>query len=277
MEFILLVLLILVFAFGGWFLAIVRGLSAWNRNYQRLGTRYGGKRTTGGVFYGYGLTNPSLMFDYGRTFCVLKNRKSFRFDQRRQTELNLNWPDKKIRLEISNAPFSSHGWGSRGMKQVEIDNPQFQANFFVASNQPLMAKKLLTGSVQWQLEQLRNLAGNSQVHVSMQRGGLQISKPGYIKNYQMLDDFVRHGLDLFDQFMLTHAVGIEFLHEDEASIVTDVKCPICSEEIKQDLVVCQRCKTPHCLDCWQYNGQCATYACSETRYVRAGSKSAVGS
>ena len=69
--------------------------------------------------------------------------------------------------------------------------------------------------------------------------------------------------------MLGKVSGIEFVREDEAAVVNDVKCPICSEEITHDMVVCTRCKTPHCHDCWQYNGQCATFACSETRYVRA--------
>lgn len=182
----------------------------------------------------------------------------------------MTWPDKKIKLEISTTPTRGRSWGPGALKQVEIDNPQFQSHFYIASNQPVMAQKILSSSVQWQLEQLRQHTGNRQVQVSLQRGSLVISKPGYLKDYQRLDDFLRIGLELFDQMMLTYAVGIEFLHEGEASLVTDAKCPICSEQIKQEMVVCQRCKTPHCLDCWQYNGQCATFACSETRYVRVG-------
>lgn len=268
-------MIVAAFVFGGMLLSALRGLSQWNRNYQRLSLRYGGKNTIGGVAYGYLLSNPSLMFDYGRTLCVLKNRKSFRFADPRQTELNMVWPDRKIKLEISTSPTRGRSWGPGGLKPVEITNQPFSQNFFVASNQPAIAAKLLSSSVQWQLEELRQLAGSQHVGLSLQRGSLQISKPGYLKDYQALDDFVRHSLELFNQLMLTYAVGIEFLHEDEATIVSDVKCPICSEQIKQDMVVCERCKTPHCLDCWQYNGQCATFACAETRYVRVGSSRVV--
>ncbi len=254
--------------FGGFLLSVIRGLGQWNRNYFRLSKRYGGKQSSGGVLYGYLLSNPSLLFDYGRTFCVLKNRKSFRYSASRQTELIMTWPDKRLKVEISTTPTGSRRWGFGALRQVEHEDPQFQTNFYVSSNQPLNAQKLLSRAVQWQLEQLRQLTGDRQLAVSLHRGSLSISKPGYLKDYQVLDDFVRLSLELFDHLMMTYSVGIEFLHEGEATIVTDVKCPICSEQIVLEMVICQRCRTPHCLDCWHYNGQCATFACSETRFDR---------
>ena len=48
----------------------------------------------------------------------------------------------------------------------------------------------------------------------------------------------------------------------------DFRCPICSNEVMQDMVVCKRCKTPHCAECWEYNGKCATFACMEERCIR---------
>lgn len=261
---------IMAFVFGGMFFSVLRSLGNWNRIYQRLGKRYAAKQSKGGVFYGYLLTNPSLSFNYGRTYCHVKNRKSRKFNEGRQTELLMVWPDRSFKLEVSTSPARSRNWGTSGWESVELDDPQFEGNFFVSTNQPKVAQQLLSSGVRWQLEQLRRHTGNLQLVVSINRGTLSISKPGYIKDYQLLDDFIRFSLELFDQLMLGSAEGIEFVRENEAAVVSDVKCPICSEEIIQDMVVCTRCKTPHCLDCWQYNGQCATFACSETRFVRAG-------
>ncbi len=256
--------------FASFVFAAVRRASQWNRTYEQLGKRYAGKPGQNGVIYGFGLTKPSLTFDYGRTYCAVRNRKSHRFPSGYQTEVSMIWPNRKLRFEVSTSPLKARQWGPGTMQQVQIEEPQFQSNYHVSGNDPTLVKRLLTGSVQWQIEQLRRHMGNNEVQISLGRGNLVVSKPGYIKDFVSLEDFVRFSLELFDQLMLVDAEGIEFVNSHQASVVDDVKCPICSEEILQNLVVCARCKTPHCQDCWQYNGQCATFACSETRCLYVG-------
>ncbi len=269
MQVFAILFLIFLFVMVGYGFSILRSLGSWNRTYTRLGKRYTAKQSRGGVFYGYLLTNPGLSFDYGRTFCTVRNRKSLRFPRGRNTDVTMNWPGKKIQLDLATIPNRLRRW--RGMQPIQIDNPQFQSDYWGSSSHPDDAKQLLSPNVQWQIEQLRRLTANQQVAVSIYRGKLTISKPGYLKDYQQLDDLIRFSLELFDQLMLVGVKGIEFLNEDQAAVVDSVKCPICSEVITQQMVVCQRCKTPHCLDCWEYNGQCATFACRETRYIRADS------
>jgi hypothetical protein len=250
--------------------AAIRRVSRWNQTYDRLGKRYAGKPGKGGVAYGFGLTKPSLTFDYGRTMCAVRNRKSYHFPSGCHTEISMIWPNRKLRFEISTSPSKPRNWGPNATQEIVIDEPQFQEAYFTSGNDPILVNRLLTTGVQWQIEQLRRHMGNDDVHVTVSRGNLVVSKPGYIKDYVALEDFVRYSLELFDQLMLVNAVGIEFVNADQASVVDDVKCPICSEEIMHNVVVCSRCKTPHCQDCWQYNGQCATFACSETRCLYMG-------
>jgi len=40
------------------------------------------------------------------------------------------------------------------------------------------------------------------------------------------------------------------------------KCPVCAEELHNDLVECFLCSTQHHRDCWAYNGGCGTFSCS---------------
>jgi hypothetical protein len=269
-QVLVLVLIAILTVFVGSFLAAaLRRSGQWNRTYERLGKKYGGGQGKG-VTYGFLFTRPSLRFDYGRTFCWLRNRKSMRFSAGRKTEFSMFWPNRKLRLEISTSPVQSRSWTPGSMKGVEIDDPKFQSDFYITSNSPLTAQRILNTPVRWQLEQLRRHNNEQELSVSLYRGSLVVSKPGYIKQYQPLEDFVRFALELFDLMMLVDAEGIEFLNADQASVVADVKCPICSEEIMLDMVVCKRCKTPHCHDCWEYNGQCATFACNEVRYIRVG-------
>lgn len=38
-------------------------------------------------------------------------------------------------------------------------------------------------------------------------------------------------------------------------------CPVCSSPV-EDPVICERCRTPHCRDCWSFNGDtCGVFAC----------------
>ena len=254
----------------------IRGANSWSQSYHKLSKRYGGfskgfKKSAGTFAVGFGLKKPGLYFDYGRTFCRLRNCKRLQFSTNRSTEMLMNWGDGRLQLVVSTFPLQGHLLGGVSpLRQVFIDQPQFQSDFYVASNQPEVAKRMLNHHVQWQIEQLRRHTGKRELLIKIGKGKLLVAKPGYIKGHLHLEDFVRFSLNLFDQLMLIGARGIEFVNENQASIVSDVKCPICSEEIRQDMVVCTRCKTPHCRDCWHYYGQCATFACSETRYISTG-------
>ena len=278
-----LILLLIFFCFFPAIITVIvvvasrfRYVSRWSRAYQKLSKRYGGVGkgfTKGAKNFAIviGLQKPSLGFNYGRTFCWLRNRKRPEFSTGRSTEMSMVWPDLKLQLEVATYPCQSRRPGiNTPSRQVFFDNPQFQSDYYVGSNKPLQAKRILNDGVQWQIEQLRRHMKNQEVLISIDRAKLVVCKPGFIKKHQELEDFVRFSLNLFDQMMLVYAKGIEFVNDDQASVVSDVKCPICSEEIMQDMVVCTGCKTPHCRDCWQYNGQCATFACNEKRFISTG-------
>ena len=256
--------------------AFVRRLGGWNRTYKEVAKRYGGQ-----VYPGYLFSRPSITFDYGRTSCRVATRKSLRFGEGKMTELvaqwpDKHWPDRKMKLEIStNPPQPIRKWSlTRASRPIELEDAPFKSKLYISSDRPEAAERLLTPTVQWQIEQLRRHLGNEQLHITINKGKLSISKPTYIKNQHQFDDFVRYGLELYDQMMLTECKGIEFVAPAEPTVIEEVTCPICSEPIEQQIVVCVRCKTPHCLDCWQYNGQCATFACNETRYVYPGQQTA---
>ena len=39
------------------------------------------------------------------------------------------------------------------------------------------------------------------------------------------------------------------------------RCPICTTVLREPLVRCGRCQSPHHQECWEYLGRCATYGC----------------
>lgn len=250
----------------GFIISAIRGLGHWNRSYNQLAKRYGGKQNSSGVQFGFFFSTPTLSFNYGRMPCVLKSRRGLVSGKGRVTELRLKWPDPAMRAQFVTPPCPTKGWG---VKPVELPEP-LKERFAASSSHPDFISAMLTDAVVWRLEQLQSLGPTRDLRVSIIRGDVVICKSGYLKDYPTLDDFVRLSLELLDQMLLVYSDGIDFV-ENHAVVCVDVKCPICSETIVQEMVVCPRCKTPHCLDCWEYNGQCATYACQETRYQRVAS------
>jgi hypothetical protein len=39
------------------------------------------------------------------------------------------------------------------------------------------------------------------------------------------------------------------------------RCPVCGMELRESVIRCGRCDTPHHAECWSYVGRCSTYAC----------------
>jgi hypothetical protein len=250
----------------GFLLSAVRGLGQWNRSYSQLSKRYGGKHSGSGVQLGFFFSTPTLIFNHGQMVCVLKSRRELISGKGRVTELKMKWPDPRFRMQLMSPPFATKAWG---LKAVGLSD-RLRERFSVYSGNPQFSLAMLTEAVIWRLEQLIALGNTLELRVAIHRGEMIVSKAGYLKDYHTLDDFVRLSLELHDQLLLVFTDGIDFV-QDEGVVCSDVKCPICSELIVHEMVVCPRCKTPHCLDCWEYNGQCATYACHETRFQRVAS------
>ena len=240
-----------------------------NASFIKVGKRYNGNSTNGGVTYSFLFSKPTLGFPYRDTVCQLRIRRSGAFETRLVTELRVQLVSALPDMEITTGERRRREFTRDPSTWLNSDDEQIK-RFSVASKDLDEAERFLTSPVVWQLEQLRRHAGSDALSVTIRRDVLHIKKPGVLSNYQQLDDFVRYALQLFDQMLLSQAKGIEFVNDETASVIDDVKCPICSEDIIHDMVVCTRCKTPHCRDCWQYNGQCATFACSETRFMQVG-------
>jgi len=238
--------------------ARVRG---WNRSYSALAQKYGGQWMSASAF-----GKPSARFQYGSTFCFLNNTKTNAKGGGPFTQLAINWDDPKFRLEVFPSWRSNKLWPFTGMQPFEVRDSRFAKQYVVRTNNPEVASVLMSDGVCWQIDRLRSYLDADDIYVALSRGVLTIKKPSFIKEYQELDDFVRFGLELYDQAMLTRTVGIEFVNQGETQVLSEVICQICGDQINVDMVFCVRCQTPHCLECWQYYGQCSTYACGETRF-----------
>ncbi len=245
---------------------IVR-IGSWSQAYQGLAKRYGTKVS-------YSRNRPKLTFRYGDSNCVLSNVGR---SNHRRTQLKVSWLDRKLKLFVSTFGEPVGIIKAWSLQPVSLE-AESNGRFVVYCNDVAIARKIINATTRWQIEQLIDLGGESGIEIFLSSGQLKITKPGFIKHNMILDDFVRFGLELFDQLKLALNDDLEFVPQTEPLILEDVICPICTDKIHHDFVTCVRCRTPHCADCWEYNGQCATFACNETRFLRIGEaqKSSLG-
>lgn len=232
----------------------------WNRAFRAVAQRYGGQCVSAGWF-----GRPSVRFRYGNTSCFLNTISAGH--NRTFTQLLIQWPDAKFRVEVVPRWRADQLWRLRGMFEFDTGKAEFDQRYIIRTNDGDMANAWFTEGVQWQIDRLRSQSEVDDVYLGINRGGLTIKTPGFLKDMQTLDDYVRYGLELYDQALLTRSKGIEFVGTESVQLLGAVTCQVCGDEIGHDMVFCVRCRTPHCRECWEYAGQCSTYGCGETRHT----------
>ena len=262
MTFVAMCLLIAFFLFMAGLIRKMMRRSKWNDSYEAIAKKYGGTWTSG-VF-----SKPAADFLYGQFLCKLANVVTRAKGGGPFTQLSMNWSDPQFRMEVFPSWRSNRLWSFSGMQEVSVGSTVFNERFCIRTNDPQTAKAMLSDGVCMHLERLRTMFNQDDVYFVINRGMLIIKKPSFIIDSTDLDDFVRTGLELADHLQLTRAVGIDFVADEGANVFENVKCQICGDLIDENLVVCYRCKTPHCEECWHYYGQCSTYGCGEKRFVK---------
>jgi hypothetical protein len=176
------------------------------------------------------------------------------------------WP---YRLEVFPQRRPDEAVASPG--DIRIGNEEFDGRYVVKSNDEKFAREFLDGAARQALEDLRNLLGNDRILVSLNSSRLMVRKESVIATSNDLAVFADLAGRLHDRIELLRqrASGIEILDApDGAADVESPRCQICGSDIGEDVRVnCRRCGTPHHKDCWEFNGQCSTYACGEKRFA----------
>ncbi len=229
-----------------------------SRAYQALTNRFGGVYQRRSL-----LRLPSVRFRYGLTWVTITQGP--KRGSMRSTQAQIHWEDRYLDLAVE--PSSPFALGQSPGRRNLTGDPSFDERFQVVTRQDAAARKLLSDGVRWQLNKLYQFFDTS-LRWTIRNGLMVIEKPALLRRSEDLEQFTQLCLELFDQAMLTRSEGIEFVgDENEAQLIEDPICQVCGEEIRSEMVFCRRCRTPHHLDCWQYNGCCAIFGCRETRYA----------
>ncbi len=218
------------------------------------------------------LRRPNLLFDYGRTVVRISHLGSRWKPAIQKTEVAMNF-EHRSRTPLMMTLKSGNSRPHNGLSLLSVeDDPVFSREWSVLSDNLDAGNRLLTPTVRWKLMELANITCLPAIRVIVGHQQLRVICDQWIQSDQKFLDLTQGTMDIFDQLMLIDAEGLEFVNAQSATVIGEVRCPICSDEVMQDLVLCRRCKTPHCSECWEYNGKCATFACMETRCMRVTSE-----
>lgn len=257
------IVLMILFTLGIRSTAGTNSRSSRRRNYQHLAKQFSGVYVSGGLFGA-----PTVRLRYGETTAFLTETSARGPYRGKCTQIQVNWTDARFRVELRIKDGRPKPVSFRGLEEITLGIEEFDRRFSLRGDDEKEVRQFLSEGVRWQIERLAELFAKDELYIFISNGRIFIQKPRLIRRYADLYDWLQRCLELFDQAMITRAVGIEFVHSDQAQTLEDVLCKICGEDIVTDMVFCQRCKTPHHGECWQYNRCCSVYGCGETTYAR---------
>jgi Prokaryotic RING finger family 1 len=208
----------------------------------------------------------SLWFRHGDVPVLIRryNVRASMWRKAAVTQFSVPWPEGRMQLVIvAREPNSSPRSSSRD-RELESGQPEFDAAFCTTSRRVELAKRFLTSDV---LAYAYRFIWPYKVgfRLRLTGGRLTIETRENIQSARDFEGFIRFCIELFDQSQSSRESGVNFMKSDQAQIVADAKCPVCSEVLVA-MVVCKRCRTPHHEDCWTYYGGCSVYGCRETTY-----------
>lgn len=229
--------------------------------FEEVAQRYRGRAFTslGG--------GPAASFAFRHSSVRLSAKRRLSRNGGRLIRIVLDWPDRRFQLVLLRRGSVIGGFSQSGLSPFRSDQPSLDEQFEIWTNDVEACKLLFSPACVWHLFQLTELAHNRHVFWSVRRGKCQIDLGGHFRKKHQLVEVVGKLLDLYSQAQLTQQHGLDFVSDQTAQVIEEMICPICSGKIGRDVVICVRCRAPHCRDCWHYNGKCATFGCGAEKFT----------
>lgn len=194
-------------------------------------------------------------------------------DDATQTHLTVPMPGARLRLELRPQTTMRQLGKYLGMQDIEVGDHEFDAAFVIQGSKPQLIQEFLAPTVRAAIMQLAHCGAYRRfdLHLIISGGSLRITKHQRLATEADLSNFASACRDLVRAIRAAAQAGIEFVAAPKQRPVEETECSVCGDPLREKVVYCAKCKTPHHLDCWQYFGSCAVYGCGQKRFVDLGS------
>jgi len=239
-------------------------LAKLRQTYQRFSELYDGQVHDRQLF-----ESPKVSFVYHTSRALLSIYESSDATPQFYTQLTFTIPQGWAqRVEVFPQRYRDSDVKYLNVDDIKVGDAEFDPRFVVKSNDETFVREFLDAKTRQAVEDLRNLLGNDRILISVNSSRLMVRKQGILGELDDLTVFAELCCQMYDRIFLfwQKSSGIEILEDDPAPAGKDPVCQVCGAAIPgDDRVYCRRCRTPHHKDCWEFNGQCSTYACGEKR------------
>ena len=244
---------------------IVAGITYSSRNSElnRFAAIWRGRITRGGAW-----DFPQVAFHLGDSRTVLSFSNN---GEEVQTHLTMSLYDVHLRLELRPQGIAQRIGKYFGMQDIEIGAPEFDAAFIIQGSNEREIREFLREDVRLAIMGIVvcGTRANHDLHLQLGGGSLRITKHEHFTSERDLSHFVRACFKLITLIQKPVSDGIQFVEEQQRAAVpvSETECQVCGDPLTEKVVHCQKCRTPHHLDCWQYFGSCSVYGCGNKKYV----------
>jgi hypothetical protein len=257
--------------------------------FDKLAARYLGRRSRTPAGF------PQATLPFRGSFVRLSAVSAWHRLAKHRTRLVADWPDRRLRLELRPAQspggdgnllagvaFTPNLTGSNRADDLRtpVAPPRHQKSFQISRAEDLppedcwdvstddeaAGRLILSPACLWYLNQLASLTRRP-VTLRIRHGNFQLQVRGHVRNPKRLEELTGQMLEVYSQALLSQREGLEFVDEQSPQVIEQLICPICNGPIAGEIAICTRCRTPHCKDCWQYNGKCATFGCGAEKFA----------
>jgi hypothetical protein len=151
-----------------------------------------------------------------------------------------------------------------GAQDISVGDPQFDHSHVIQASEESIAQRIFRADRRAQvIESIMRIDALPHATIHLTRECLTVRARGYLHRETELWAMARTAMD-FTRFIL-ELDPLQGVTWGEVS-GQEGDCPICGNPLENRTVQCTRCRTPHHLDCWKYNGRCSIFACGETHF-----------
>lgn len=156
-----------------------------------------------------------------------------------------------------------------GVQDIAVGDREFDALYMVKSNPESLARRLFSPERRARaVACVRGLSsyGNVLFDLGLNRLVVRVGER-LRRDYEILA-LAGAATEFLGYVLETEAPGdVRWLESAESR---GGQCQVCGTEMREGIVLCASCRTPHHEECWLYMGECSTFACRERRYIAGG-------
>lgn len=153
-----------------------------------------------------------------------------------------------------------------GSPDLKIGHTEFDRIWYITSRPESLSRRIFTDDRRDKvIESVLRIGALPMPSIEITRDTLTVRADGVLRREADILAMAQTAMDFVGYvFRLGPDDGIAWVAGGDAD---PGLCPVCASTLAEAVIHCDKCRTPQHQECWDYVGQCSTYACKGKRFV----------